>query len=168
MVHSHFELAPGGLMARGDHLTRRRTVSDLMRVVTPYGWSVELPDDFQEKANPDSWQSFSADGSRVVYIAELKVVGVTPEPTAEEIVARAMKDAADTTDFRADDVVGRIKVTEQGDTWVVNGICAVTGRMVTPTVSVKSAADVVWAVDVCRSLRFDGEPPQTKHRWFRR
>ena len=139
-----------------------------MRVVTPYGWSVELPDGFQEKVNPDSWQSFSADGSRVVYIAELKVVGVKPAPTAEEIVARAMKDAVGAADFRADDVVGRIKVTEQGDTWVVNGVCAVPGRIVTPTISVTSAADVAWAEDVCRSIRFDGEPRQPKHRWFSR
>lgn len=136
--------------------------------MSPTGWSVVLPDDFIQKDNKDSWQAHNPQGTRVVYIASLDVGSPAARPSADQIAQRAFKDDAGVIDFQSGPVVGRARVSAQDATWVVNAISAITGRVATITITVTDEADVAWALDSWKSIRFDGEQRKQTHRWFRR
>ena len=142
--------------------------SGSVRLLAPSGWSVEVPDGFQQKDNGDSWQAYNSDGSRVVYIASLDISGPQGQPSADQIVERAMTDAEGVIHFRSEDVVGRARVSSQEHTWVVTGVSAIAGRVATTTISVTVEADVPWAVEAWRSIRFDGQKASGKRRWLGR
>ena len=139
-----------------------------MRLVSPTGWSVELPDDFIQKDNTDSWQAHNPQGSRVVYIASLDVGSPEARPSADQIAQRAFKDDAGVIDFKSGPVVGRARVSAQEGTWVVNAISAITGRVATITITVTDEDDIAWAIDSWKSIRFESDQRKQTHRWFRR
>jgi hypothetical protein len=139
-----------------------------MRLVSSTGWSVVLPDDFIQKDNKDSWQAHNPQGSRVVYIASLDVGSSAARPSADQIAQRAFKDDTGVIDFKSGPVVGRARVSAEEGTWVVNAISAITGRVATITITLTDEADVAWALDSWKSIRFDGHQRKQTHRWFRR
>ncbi len=130
----------------------------------PTGWSVEVPEGFGQVDNGDSWQAISPDATRIVYIASLDVRGPRENPTADQIIESAFKDKAGAIDHREGPLVGRAKVSSRDGAWVVNAISAVPTRLATTTISIRNNDDVPWALDVWRSIRFEGEPPKEKRR----
>src|SRR5438270_3524059 len=101
-----------------------------MRVTLPSGWSIEIPSDFEQIDNGDSWQAVDASASRIVYVSAMSIGGPLDAPNADQLLGGGGAEGG-SVEYSNGDLRGRAHVSTENGGSVVEAISAVRGHVAT-------------------------------------
>ena len=130
--------------------------SEPIRVAATGGWTFLIGREFERLDNGDSVQAVH--DTRVVYVSSLRVGKSDRLPPAAELRAAAARrlGPGERVVHTGRSVQGDAEIRQERDAWRLRGTMCADGTVATCAIDFQSPEDRSWAVEVWKSLQWDG------------